>query len=119
MDKINIEEKFTHVEGFWEPAIIAELNHQHIKIVRLKGEFMWHKHDNEDELFWMVKGELEIHLRDELITLHEGEMFIVPKGVEHKPVAKNEAKILMFEPVGTLNTGNIHNERTVDNPVKL
>ena len=96
--------------------MIAELNGQHVKVAKLLGEFDWHFHENEDELFWVVEGCLEIHLRDQVVQLHPGELLVVPRGVEHKPVAKSECQVVLFEPAGTLNTGNIVNERTVTKP---
>ncbi len=119
MDKINIAEKFKKVSSFWEPGIIGSLNGQHVKIAKIKGEFIWHSHENEDELFLVIKGRIIIRLRDREIELNEGELFIVPRGVEHQPFASDEAHILMFEPAGTLNTGNKQNERTVEQPKLL
>ncbi len=119
MDKVNIAEKFQKVSYYWEPGIIGSLNGQHVKIAKIKGEFIWHSHENEDELFLVIKGRIIIRLQDREIELHEGELFIVPRGVEHQPYAPEEAQILMFEPAGTLNTGNIQNERTVGQPKNL
>ena len=112
MDKINLFEKFTRFDDQWSPKIVAELNNQHIKLVKLRGEFVWHKHDHEDELFYVVKGVLKIEFHDRTEVLHENEMLVVPRGVEHKPVADNEVWVVLFEPASTLNTGNINNERT-------
>lgn len=112
MDKINLAEKFTRFEDTWSPKIVGELNGQQVKLVKLHGEFIWHKHDVEDELFLVMKGVLKIEFHDRTEVLHEGEMLIVPHGVEHKPVAENEAWVLLFEPATTLNTGNIKNSRT-------
>jgi mannose-6-phosphate isomerase-like protein (cupin superfamily) len=92
--------------------VVAELNNQHIKLVKLRGEFVWHKHDHEDELFYVVKGVLKIEFHDRTEVLHENEMLVVPRGVEHKPVADNEVWVVLFEPATTLNTGNVSNERT-------
>ena len=114
MEKVNLDHKFTLFEGYWEPKLIGELNGQHIKIAKVKGEFVWHKHEKEDELFLIHKGQLIIKLRNREITLNEGEFFIVPKGVEHKPIAKEEVHLIMFEPAGTLNTGDVRNDKTVD-----
>ena len=119
MDKVNIAEKFQKVSSYWQPGIIGSLNGQHVKIAKIKGEFIWHSHEDEDELFMVVKGHIFIRLRDHEIELHEGELFIVPRGVAHQPYAPEEAQILMFEPAGTLNTGNIQNERTVERPELL
>lgn len=115
MDKINLTEKFTLFDDYWSPKIVGELNGQHVKLVKLKGEFIWHHHDAEDELFLVVKGRLTIKLRDRDVILEEGEFFIVPRGLEHKPVAAEEAHVLLFEPATTLNTGNVRSERTVEN----
>jgi mannose-6-phosphate isomerase-like protein (cupin superfamily) len=112
MDKINLLEKFSRFEDTWSPKIVGELNGQQAKLVKLHGEFIWHKHDHEDELFLVVKGVLKIEFHDRTEVLHEHEMLIVPRGVEHKPVAENEVWVLLFEPATTLNTGNIKNERT-------
>jgi mannose-6-phosphate isomerase-like protein (cupin superfamily) len=114
MDKVNLAQKFASFSEQFQPRIIGELNGQHVKIAKVQGEFVWHQHENEDELFLVVKGALTIQLRDRDVHLGEGEMFIVPRGVEHCPLAHDEAHILMFEPAGTLNTGNVRNERTYE-----
>ena len=114
METVNLEQKFSLFEDYWRPKIVGELNDTHVKLVKVKGEFTWHHHDNEDELFLVVKGRLVIKLRDRDITLDEGEFAIIPKGVEHKPVAEEEAHILLLEPKSTLNTGNVRNEKTVE-----
>ena len=116
MNKIDLKEKFSMVTDHWSPKIVAELNGQHVKIAKIKGEFEWHHHENEDELFWIIRGEMKMHLRDETIALSPGQIFVVPKGVEHKPEAIGEVELLMFEPAGTLNTGNVDSERTVESP---
>ncbi len=116
MEKVNLSEKLGLFSDLWSPKIVGELNGQHVKLVKLKGEFMWHHHDNEDEFFFVLRGSLAIHLRDRVVALNEGEFFIVPKGVEHMPVASDEAHVLLLEPVSTLNTGNVRSERTVDAP---
>jgi mannose-6-phosphate isomerase-like protein (cupin superfamily) len=113
MRKVNLAEKFSLFDEYWRPKIIGELNGQYLKLVKFKGEFVWHHHEAEDELFWVIKGQFTMKLRDEDVLLREGEFFIVPRGVEHKPVAEAEAHVLLFEPKSTLNTGNISNERTV------
>ncbi|MDP2176378.1 MAG: cupin domain-containing protein [Bacteroidota bacterium] len=115
MKKININEKFLQFDEYWNPKIVGELNHQHVKIAKLKGEFIWHQHINEDEMFWVIKGQLLIELRNEIITLNENEMIIIPRGVEHKPVAKEEVWVMLFEPTTTLNTGNHNNHLTQNN----
>ena len=112
MEKVNIMEKLGQFSDHWNPRIIGELNGQHVKAVKLKGEFVWHHHDNEDELFLVIRGSLKMELRDKTIVLNEGEMLVVPRMVEHKPVADEEVEILLFEPASTLNTGNVENELT-------
>jgi mannose-6-phosphate isomerase-like protein (cupin superfamily) len=112
MDVINIAERLASFDERWQPRIIAELNGQHVKVVKLEGSFVWHHHEIEDELFLVVKGELTIEFRDRNVVLREGELCVVPRGVEHRPVAKGEVHVLLFEPASTLNTGNVENERT-------
>lgn len=112
MEKINLAEKFLTFNDYFNPRITGELNGQQVKLVKFKGEFVWHHHDNEDELFYVVKGCFDMHLRDKTISLNAGEFLIVPRGVEHKPVAKEEVEIMLFEPAATLNTGNVENELT-------
>ena len=112
MEKINLPEKFNLINDYWNPRIAGELNGQQVKLAKLKGEFVWHHHEHEDELFLVIKGSFDMELRDKTITLHEGEFLIVPRGVEHKPVAIEEVWILLFEPSSTLNTGNVLNEKT-------
>ena len=113
MNKVNLAEKFARIREYWKPTIAAELNGQHVKLDKLKGEFIWHHHEAEDELFLVVKGSLRIELRDGEIRLEEGEFVIIPRGVEHRPVADEVAHVLLLEPKSTLNTGNVVNERTV------
>jgi mannose-6-phosphate isomerase-like protein (cupin superfamily) len=113
MDKVNLKQKFSMFNDYWSPKIVGELNDSHVKLVKLKGEFVWHQHETEDELFLVVKGNLLIKLRDQDIFLKEGEFVIIPGGVEHLPIAKDEVHVLLLEPKTTLNTGNIDNERTV------
>lgn len=112
MEKINLEAKFDTFSEHWQPRIVGELNGQHVKIVRLLGEFVWHHHEHEDEMFLVLGGRLTIEFRDRTVELSEGEFCIVPRGVEHRPVAVEETKVLLFEPASTLNTGNVQNERT-------
>lgn len=114
MDKVNLAEKLSLFTEHWSPRIVGELNGQHVKLVKLSGEFVWHHHEHEDELFLVVKGSMLMRLRDRDITLEAGEFFIVPRGVEHQPVAHEEAHVLLFEPATTLNTGNLRNDRTVE-----
>jgi mannose-6-phosphate isomerase-like protein (cupin superfamily) len=113
MEKVNILEKFSKITEFWKPYIGAELNGQAVKFDKLKGEFIWHHHDNEDELFLVVKGRFRMELRDKHIWVEEGEFLVVPRGVEHRPVADEECWLLLFEPASTLNTGNVQTDRTV------
>jgi mannose-6-phosphate isomerase-like protein (cupin superfamily) len=112
MEKVNLAQKFDLFDEFWSPKIVGELNGQHVKLAKLKGGFIWHRHEDEDELFLVLKGRLVIKLRDGDIVLNEGEFLVVPRGVEHKPVAEEEVHVLLFEPVGTLNTGNVQGELT-------
>ena len=112
MNKINLKEKFGLFNEYWSPKIVGELNGQHVKLGKFEGEFIWHKHDEEDELFYVVKGSFRMELRDKNIELHEGDILIVPKGVEHRPVAEKEVWVMMFEPASTLNTGDVVNEKT-------
>ena len=114
---INFQEKFAKFTEQWSPRIIAQMNDYHFKIAKLKGEFVCHDHPETDEVFIVIRGEMEIQLRDGNVLLKEGEMFVVPKGVEHKPVAAQECHILLIEPAGTLNTGDVVNERTVTDNV--
>jgi mannose-6-phosphate isomerase-like protein (cupin superfamily) len=113
MDKVNLREKLAGFSAHWQPKIVGELNGQMVKLVKFQGPFVWHHHDYEDELFLVVKGRFRMELRDRQVWLEEGEFFIVPHGVEHRPVAEEEAHVLLFEPASTLNTGNVQNERTV------
>ena len=112
MEKINIAEKLSKFSDHWNPRIIGELNGQQVKAVKLKGEFVFHHHDHEDEMFLVVKGILKMEFLDRTEIIKPGEFIIVPRGVEHKPVAEEEVELLLFEPASTLNTGNIENERT-------
>ncbi len=109
----NLAEKFSQFQDYWSPKIVGELNDFHVKLVKVKGEFVWHHHDNEDEMFLVVKGHLLIKLRDRDISLNEGDFTIIPKGIEHMPVAEEETHVLLLEPKSTLNTGNVQNQRTV------
>lgn len=113
-ESINIKEKLSLFNDQWTPKIIGELNGQHVKLAKLQGEFVWHAHENEDELFYVVNGSLIIELRDTTITLNEGEMYIVPRGVEHKPIAHEEVHIMLFEPAVIKHTGDVEHELTKD-----
>src|SRR3954447_16167138 len=112
MDKVDPKEKFALFHAHWSPKVVGELNGQHVKLVKLLGEFLWHKHDQEDELFLVVKGRFRMEFRDRQVWLEEGEFLIVPRGVEHHPVADEEAHVLLFEPAGTLNTGDVRGSLT-------
>jgi mannose-6-phosphate isomerase-like protein (cupin superfamily) len=112
MHKVNVISKFLQIHDQWKPHIAGELNGQLIKLVKFQGEFVWHYHDNEDEMFLVVKGQFRMEFRDKTVTLEEGEFIIVPREVEHKPVADEECWVMLFEPASTLNTGNVVNERT-------
>lgn len=115
MKTINIRQKLSLFTDHWNPRLIGELNGQQVKAVKLHGEFHWHHHDHEDELFLVISGVLKMEFRDKTEIINEGEFIIVPRGVEHKPVAEQEVEILLFEPASTLNTGNVENERTQKN----
>ncbi|MCG3155319.1 MAG: hypothetical protein DKINENOH_01925 [bacterium] len=114
MEKVNLAQKFGLFHDYWQPRIAGELNDSYLKLAKLKGEFVWHHHENEDELFWVVKGRLLIKLREGEIRLEPGEFVIIPKGVEHLPVAEEEVHLVLLEPKSTSNTGNVRNERTVE-----
>lgn len=112
MDKVNIAQKLSLFSEYWSPKIVGELNGQHVKLAKLKGEFVWHKHEQEDELFLVIKGTLRMEYRDRTEVIHEGEFLIVPRGVEHRPVAEEEVSVMLFEPASTLNTGDTESELT-------
>jgi mannose-6-phosphate isomerase-like protein (cupin superfamily) len=113
MHTVNLAETFSKFQDYWNPRLIGEVNDFHVKAVKLKGEFIWHHHDNEDELFLVVKGTLRMRFRDHEAIVREGEFVIVPRGVEHLPLGDDEVHIILLEPKTTLNTGNVTNERTV------
>ena len=119
MTKVNIREKLALFDDHWSPKVVGELNGQHVKLVKFRGEFVWHKHDDEDELFLVVHGRFRMKFRDRHVWLEEGEFLIVPRGVEHRPVADEEVHVLLFEPAGTLNTGDVQDERTIREPERL
>jgi len=112
MNKINVVEKLSLFNDYWNPRVLSDLNDQHVKLVKFKGEFVWHKHDFEDEMFFVIKGSFIMEFRDKKIEINENEFIVVPKGIEHKPTAKEEVSVLLIEPKTTLNTGNIENELT-------
>ena len=114
VEVIDVAQKFGMFSEYWHPRIAGELNDSYVKLAKLKGEFVWHLHENEDELFWVVKGTLVIKLRDMDITVHPGQFVIIPRGVEHMPVAADEVHVVLLEPKTTVNTGNAANERTVE-----
>lgn len=113
-EKVNVAEKLALFDEHWSPKVVAELNGQHVKLVKLLGTFSWHHHDEEDELFFVVEGRFRMEFRDRSVWLEEGEMIVVPRGVEHRPVAEEEAHVMLFEPASTLNTGNVRNELTTE-----
>jgi len=119
IEKVNLAAKLATFTERWTPKIVAELNGQHVKVVKLQGPFVWHHHDHEDELFLVVKGSFRMELRDGSVDVGEGELVVVPRGVEHRPVADEEVHIVLFEPAGTLNTGDVVNERTVAAPERI
>ncbi|KXI33622.1 mannose-6-phosphate isomerase [Bacillus sp. P003] len=119
MSKTNVQEKFLQINDYWNPRISGELNDSYIKMVKIKGEFIWHHHDDEDEMFFVCKGKLVIRFRDSEIALNEGEFIVIPKGIEHQPIAVEEVHLLLIEPKTTLNTGNVINERTVSIPERI
>jgi mannose-6-phosphate isomerase-like protein (cupin superfamily) len=116
---INLREKFATFSDHWNPRIVADLNGQQVKLVKFRGEFVWHHHDTEDELFLVHRGRFRMEFRDRIVELGPGEMIVVPHGVEHRPVAEDEVEVVLFEPAGTLNTGNVLNERTIPQPARL
>jgi mannose-6-phosphate isomerase-like protein (cupin superfamily) len=119
MHKVNLAQKFALFTERWSPKLIGELNGQQIKIAKIQGAFVWHHHEDADEFFLVIRGRITIQLPDGPVILEKGEFLIVPRGVEHRPVAEQEAHILMFEPSGTLNTGNVQDERTVEEPERI
>ena len=119
MDKVNVAEKFSRFATHWDPKIVGELNGQHVKLVKFQGPFVWHQHENEDELFLVIKGRFRLELRDRVVPVDQGEFVIVPRGTEHRPVADEEVHVLLFEPVSTLNTGNVEADLTVHAPAKI
>lgn len=112
MKKINLQDKLALFQEYWSPKIVGELNDSYIKLAKIKDEFVWHKHDNEDELFFIIKGKLTIKFRDHIVHLQEGELIVIPKGVEHLPIAEEEVHIMLIEPKTTINTGDTMSELT-------
>ena len=119
MQKVNLADKLAQFSEHWSPRIVGDLNGQQVKLVKLEGEFVWHHHEQEDELFLVVHGHLDIHWRGGVVSLDAGEFVVVPRGVEHKPVAASEAHVLLFEPASTLNTGNVRTQLTVESPARI
>ena len=119
IDKLNLREKFGQFAEAWSPKVVAAVNDTDVKLVRLRGDFVWHRHEHEDELFLVVAGRLRMEFRDHEVWLEPGELLVVPRGVEHRPCAPEEALVLLVEPRGTLNTGNLRNERTVAQPERI
>lgn len=115
MDKVNLIQKFSLFNDHWSPKIVGDLNESYIKVAKLKGEFVWHHHEKEDEMFFVIKGKLIIRFKDRDLKIEEGELLVIPKGVEHLPIAEEEVWVMLIEPKSTLNTGNIKDERTVEN----
>ncbi len=116
MDKINLAQKLSLFTQHWSPKIIAELNGQHVKLVKFQGPFVWHQHEHEDELFYVVRGEFRMEFRDRTVELRAGDLLVVPRGVEHRPVADREVEVMLFEPATTVNTGSAGGDRTVARP---
>lgn len=114
MQKVNLKDKLDLFDDLWSPKIVGELNGQYVKVVKFRGEYVWHAHENEDELFLVLDGEMDLHLRDRTVSLKPGEFFIVPRGVEHKPVADKICGVLLFEPASTRNTGDVDHEYTIE-----
>ncbi len=119
MEKVNIAQKLSLIDDHWHPYVVGELNGQHIKLVKLAGQFVWHQHENEDELFLVIKGRLRVEFQGRTVDLEEGEFLIVPRGIEHRSSAKEETHVLLFEPTSTINTGNVQSELTVVEPKKI
>lgn len=116
MDKISLAQKFSLFSKHWSPKIVAELNGQHVKLVKFQGPFVWHQHEHEDELFYVVRGAFRMEFRDRTVEMRAGEMLVVPRGTEHRPFADHEVEVMLFEPASTVNTGNAGGDRTVTKP---
>jgi mannose-6-phosphate isomerase-like protein (cupin superfamily) len=119
LEKINLREKLSQIDDYWNPRVVGELNGQHVRLARFKGEFDWHRHENEDEMFLVIEGSFDMQFRDRTVTVGEGEFIIVPRGTEHCPRAGGEAHVLLFEPASTINTGATDSDRTVRNPENI
>jgi mannose-6-phosphate isomerase-like protein (cupin superfamily) len=119
IDKVSLASKLASFDEPWQPKIVAELNDSYVKVVKFEGEFVWHHHDDEDELFLVVAGRMRMEFRDGVVVVEPGELIVVPHGVEHRPVAEGDCQVVLIEPKTTLNTGNVRNERTVDEPERI
>ena len=119
MDKVSVYQKLELFQEYWSPKIVGEVNDTVIKLAKLNGEFLWHLHENEDEMFYVLKGTLLMRFRDKDVTVGENEFIVIPKGVEHMPVAQSDVHVMLIEPKGTLNTGNVQSERTIDQPESI
>lgn len=119
MNKVNINEKLNLITEYWKPIIVGELNEQQVRLVKIKGEFVMHKHNNEDELFLVIKGSFKMDYGDKMVDINEGEFIIIPRGVRHRPIADKEAHLLLFEPETVLNTGDVRNELTQESPERM
>ena len=119
MEKVNLAQKFSRFTSFWDPKIVGELNGQNVKLVKFRGPFVWHRHENEDELFLVHKGRFTMEFRDRNVPVEEGEFIIVPRGTEHRPVAEEEVEVVLFEPASTVSTGQVQSERTVREPERI
>jgi len=117
MEKINLKEKLALFSDHWSPKIITEMNDYQIKLVKIKGDFVWHNHEDTDELFFVIEGKMKIEFKDKIVELNEGEIYVVPKGIEHKPYSDNECKILLIEPRGVVNTGENNGDLTAENDI--
>ena len=119
VEKVNVAEKLALFQDHWHPRIVAELNGQEVKVVKFAGPFVWHQHEAQDEMFLVLRGSFRMEFRDRAVQVGAGELIVVPRGVEHRPVAEHEVEVLLFEPSGTLNTGNVRDERTVEAPERI
>jgi mannose-6-phosphate isomerase-like protein (cupin superfamily) len=114
VDKVNVHDKLASFDDTWVPKVIGELNGQYVKVVKFAGEYVWHAHEHEDEMFFVIRGSFDLHFRDRVVTLREGELCVVPRGVEHRPVAPQPCEVMLFEPAGTRNTGAIDHAYTIE-----
>jgi mannose-6-phosphate isomerase-like protein (cupin superfamily) len=119
VSKVNVAEKFRRIRKCWSPRVAGRVNDSLVKLVKVKGKFLWHRHDREDEMFLVVRGRLRMRLRGREVMVNEGEFVVIPRGVEHLPMAEEETHVLLFEPASTLNTGNVKNARTIRNPARI